>query len=136
MNPTLVKRLIATALLVCLMLSNDCRSDVGIAAPAFISSAAIPNLLILVDNSASMADLAHTGRNSGGCHDDPDTETFERYDSLMINGLGNWLQGISLGKVYRNAAVLTYIRTDCPLKVFSIDHLEPTDRRMVVTAAE
>jgi hypothetical protein len=35
--------------------------------------------------------------------DDPGTETFERFDSLMSTGLGNWLQGISFGKVYRNA---------------------------------
>ena len=40
--------------------------------------------------------------------DDPHTEEFERFDSLMINGLGNWLQGISLGKVYRNANLQTH----------------------------
>ena len=34
--------------------------------------------------------------------DDPDTDRFERFDSLMSTGLGNWLQGMSLGKVYRN----------------------------------
>lgn len=39
------------------------------------------------------------------------------------------------GQVYRRAAVLTYVRTSCPIKVFSFDHFEPTDRRMVVTSA-
>jgi hypothetical protein len=40
--------------------------------------------------------------------DDPDTEEFERFDSLMVNGLGNWLQGVSFGKVYRNANLNTH----------------------------
>ena len=35
-----------------------------------------------------------------------------------------------------NAAVLSLVRTDCPIKVFSLDHLWPTDRRMVVTEAD
>jgi hypothetical protein len=35
--------------------------------------------------------------------DDPNTDTFERFDGLMINGFGNWLPGMSFGKVYRNA---------------------------------
>jgi hypothetical protein len=35
-----------------------------------------------------------------------------------------------------NAAVLTLVRTDCPVRVFSLDHLTPTDRRMVVTEAD
>ncbi len=39
--------------------------------------------------------------------DDPATETYERFDSLMSTGLGNWLQGISFGKVYRNANLNT-----------------------------
>lgn len=39
--------------------------------------------------------------------DDPATETFERFDSLMSTGLGNWLQGVSFGKVYRNANLNT-----------------------------
>lgn len=40
--------------------------------------------------------------------DDPDTDTFERFDGLMINGFGNWLQGMSFGKVYRNANLNTH----------------------------
>ncbi len=39
------------------------------------------------------------------------------------------------GKVLQNAAVLAMVRTKCPVKVFSHDHLRPTDERMVVTAA-
>jgi hypothetical protein len=40
--------------------------------------------------------------------DDPSTERFERFDSLMSTGLGIWLQGISLGKVYRNGNLNTH----------------------------
>lgn len=40
------------------------------------------------------------------------------------------------GRVMTNAAVLAFVRTDCPIKVFSFDHLEPGTRRMVVTEAE
>ncbi|MEE4117606.1 MAG: alginate export family protein, partial [Paracoccaceae bacterium] len=40
--------------------------------------------------------------------DDPDTETFERFDGLMTNGFGNWLQGMAFGKVYRNANLNTH----------------------------
>ena len=40
--------------------------------------------------------------------DDPDTEKFERFDSMMSTGLGRWLQGISFGKVYRNANLDTH----------------------------
>lgn len=39
--------------------------------------------------------------------DDPETPTFERFDSLMSTGFGNWLQGMSFGKVYRNANLNT-----------------------------
>ncbi|MGB8814416.1 MAG: FIST N-terminal domain-containing protein [Paracoccaceae bacterium] len=39
------------------------------------------------------------------------------------------------GKALRNAAVLTMLRSDCRAKVFNLDHLVPTDRRMVVTEA-
>ena len=39
------------------------------------------------------------------------------------------------GKAHQNAAVLTQIRTRCPIKVFKTDHLVPTDQRMVVTQA-
>ena len=40
------------------------------------------------------------------------------------------------GKVMENAAVLALIRTDYDIKVFSVDHLEPSERRMVVTSAD
>ncbi|MCE8556444.1 alginate export family protein [Ruegeria pomeroyi] len=40
--------------------------------------------------------------------DDPNTSTYERFDSLMSTGLGNWLQGLSFGKVYRNANLNTH----------------------------
>ena len=40
------------------------------------------------------------------------------------------------GKALRNAAVVTILRTDCPVKVFKFDHFRPTDTRMVVTRAD
>ncbi|MGS4944814.1 FIST N-terminal domain-containing protein [Meridianimarinicoccus sp. RP-17] len=40
------------------------------------------------------------------------------------------------GTSYRNAAVITFVRTACPVRVFSLDHLEPGDVRMVVTRAD
>ncbi|MBU2359014.1 MAG: FIST C-terminal domain-containing protein [Alphaproteobacteria bacterium] len=40
------------------------------------------------------------------------------------------------GKVMENVAVITCVRTICPVKVFSLDNLTPTDRRMVVTRAD
>lgn len=35
-----------------------------------------------------------------------------------------------------DAAVVSLVRGDCPVRVFSVDHLEPTERRMVVTEAD
>lgn len=40
------------------------------------------------------------------------------------------------GKALSNAAILTQVRTRCPIKVFKTDHLVPTTRRMVVTKAD
>jgi hypothetical protein len=40
------------------------------------------------------------------------------------------------GQASQNAAVLTFVRTRCPIRVFNLDHLRPTDRRMVVTKAD
>lgn len=40
------------------------------------------------------------------------------------------------GKVWRDAAVLSFVRTDCGVKVFSFDHLVPSEVRMVVTEAD
>lgn len=38
--------------------------------------------------------------------------------------------------VRSNAAYLAFIRTRCPVKVFSLDHLDVSDERMVVTRAD
>lgn len=40
------------------------------------------------------------------------------------------------GRVRGNAAVVTLVRTHCPVRVFSLDHLTPTGERMVVTGAD
>lgn len=40
------------------------------------------------------------------------------------------------GQVMERGAVLTLVRTDCPLRVFSLNHLEPGTTRMVVTEAD
>ncbi|MEP2530731.1 FIST N-terminal domain-containing protein [Shimia sp.] len=40
------------------------------------------------------------------------------------------------GQIHANAAVLVQVRSDCPIRVFKADHLQPTDRRMVVTCAD
>ncbi|WP_319633685.1 FIST N-terminal domain-containing protein [Pelagibius marinus] len=40
------------------------------------------------------------------------------------------------GSIYQNAAVLALLRTSCQIKVFNFDHLQPTDRKMVVTEAD
>ena len=40
------------------------------------------------------------------------------------------------GTVMTGAAVLVFARSACPVQVFSFDHLEPSDGRMVVTAAD
>lgn len=40
------------------------------------------------------------------------------------------------GKVHQDAAVLTIVRTVCPVRIFSLDHLTPTDQRMIVTEAD
>jgi hypothetical protein len=39
--------------------------------------------------------------------DDPDTDTFERFDPLFSGGLGNFLPGIVFSKVYKNANLIT-----------------------------
>lgn len=40
------------------------------------------------------------------------------------------------GRILQNAAVVTLIRTAARVKVFSLDHLRPTEARMVVTEAD
>ena len=39
--------------------------------------------------------------------DDPDTQTFERFDPLFSGGLGNFLPGIVFSKAYKNANLTT-----------------------------
>ena len=39
------------------------------------------------------------------------------------------------GKVRTNAALVSVVRTRCPVKVFSLDHFSPTDNFLVVTEA-
>jgi hypothetical protein len=39
------------------------------------------------------------------------------------------------GEILRNAAIVVLVRCDRPVRVFSLDHLVPTDQRMVVTSA-
>ncbi|MDE3029522.1 MAG: FIST C-terminal domain-containing protein [Paracoccaceae bacterium] len=40
------------------------------------------------------------------------------------------------GEALQNAAILSLIRTECPVRVFNLDHLVPTTQRMVVTEAD
>ncbi|MFD2249174.1 hypothetical protein FHS82_002933 [Pseudochelatococcus lubricantis] len=39
-------------------------------------------------------------------------------------------------RLLRNAAVLSFVRSACPVRIFNLDHLVPTAKRMVVTLAE
>jgi hypothetical protein len=39
------------------------------------------------------------------------------------------------GRKLQNAALLAMVRSHCPVRVFSLDHLVPTETRMVVTSA-
>jgi hypothetical protein len=47
-------------------------------------------------------------RFAGFSGDNPNTSTYERFDSLRGGGLGDWLQGINLAKVYGNANLLSH----------------------------
>ncbi len=40
------------------------------------------------------------------------------------------------GAFHEDAAILTVFQTNCPFKVFKLDHFHPTDRKMVVTGAD
>ncbi len=54
-------------------------------------------------------------------------------------GDGRRFEGTLLGcdgVVLENAAIVTLIATDCRVQVFSLDHMTPSDRRMVVTGAD
>ena len=48
--------------------------------------------------------------------------------------LNTWLA--HNGRILQNAALLALVRSRCPVRVFSHDHLRPTAVRMVVTAAD
>ncbi|OYR12440.1 FIST signal transduction protein [Brucella grignonensis] len=39
-------------------------------------------------------------------------------------------------RILANAAVISIVRGDCPLRPFKMDHIKPTERRMVVTEAD
>lgn len=43
---------------------------------------------------------------------------------------------LSQGQLHRDAAVVCVLRGNCDLRPFSLDHLEPTEIRMVVTGAD
>ena len=43
---------------------------------------------------------------------------------------------IAEGRVWQDAAILSFVRTDARVKVFSLDHLVPSEVRMVVTEAD
>lgn len=47
-------------------------------------------------------------RFAGFSGDNPNTRNFEAFDSLRGGGLGDWLQGINLAKVYGNSNVLSH----------------------------
>lgn len=51
----------------------------------------------------------------------------DRYEAAFV------LDG---ARLLRNAAVVAVLRSALPLRAFSVDHLVPTERRMVVTAAD
>lgn len=40
------------------------------------------------------------------------------------------------GQVMRNAAIVSLVATECPVQVFSLNHLQPTETKMVVTDAD
>jgi hypothetical protein len=75
----------------------------------------------------------------------------EHLTSVMTSGLGpmplfggsagdgenfsaTWLA--RNGTIFQNAALVALVRSHCPVKVFSLDNLVPTQTRMVVTAAQ
>lgn len=39
-------------------------------------------------------------------------------------------------RIWRDAALLVRVRTVCPVRIFKLDHLRPTDAKMVVTEAD
>ena len=58
----------------------DSSCAVGAAVPPFLAAGVDPNLLLLIDNSASMYDLAYVKpREQGYCYDGTDTALVESY---------------------------------------------------------
>jgi hypothetical protein len=47
-------------------------------------------------------------RFAGFSGDDPNTSTYGRFDPLQAGGLGDWLQGINLGKIYNNSNTFSH----------------------------
>jgi hypothetical protein len=47
-------------------------------------------------------------RFAGFSGDDPTTSTYGRFDPLQAGGLGDWLQGINLGKIYNNSNTFSH----------------------------
>ena len=55
----------------------------GVAVPPFLAAGVDPNLLLMIDNSASMNDLAYVKpRDEGYCYDGTDTALVESYDAV------------------------------------------------------
>ncbi|HSN23311.1 MAG TPA: hypothetical protein VLS45_03950, partial [Methylomicrobium sp.] len=59
--------LLSGSLIIASVVYSYCSNGVKI--PAFLASGVAPNLLLMIDNSASMYDLAYIG-NQGTCYDD------------------------------------------------------------------
>lgn len=47
-------------------------------------------------------------RFAGFSGDNPNTSAYERFDPLLAGGLGDWLQGINLGKIYNNSNTFSH----------------------------
>ena len=52
--------------------------------------------------------------------DDPDTETYERFDPLLTGGLGTWVQGLNFRKVVGNGNIVS---NRIELKLYPVDKL-------------
>lgn len=67
----------------------------------------------------------------------PSLSGFPLFGGSAGDGLRFKTASVSLnGRVLQDAATLTFVATNCVIKVFSINHMEPTETRMVVTEAD
>lgn len=67
----------------------------------------------------------------------PNLAGFPLFGGSAGDGLRFKSSSVALrGKVYQNAATVTFVATTCLTRVFSINHMSPTDTQMVVTEAE